>query len=81
MATLPRYDVIVVVGGKPQPRQSFNAVDAAAEVVAKKHTAGHIVKVLTNAITAKVNRQRLEAMAERVNKILADQGSKETWQS
>ena len=68
---LPRYDVVVVKNGIPQPRQSFNAVDAAAKVVARNHAAGHIVKVLTNAITDKVNKQRLQGLASRVNKVLA----------
>ena len=77
---LPRYDVVVVANGIPQPRQSFNAVDAAAEVIARNHAAGHIVKVLTNAITEKVKNQRLQGLADRVNEVLGQSFAGQPWQ-
>ncbi len=78
---LPLYDVIVVASGRPQPRKSFNSVDAAAQAVAASHSAGHIVKVRTNAITGDVDQQRQQGLAERVNKILAYRDFKgQPWQ-
>jgi hypothetical protein len=76
-----RYDVITIEHGRPQPRQSFNAVDAAANLIAQKHIAGHIVKCRTNALTATVNKQRQDGLAKRVNKILAKKRfTGEPWQ-
>lgn len=80
-STLPRYDVVVVENGIPKPRQSFNAVDAAAEVIARNHAAGHIVKVLTNGITESVKTQMLQGLTDRVNGVLAGQSfAGQPWQ-
>jgi hypothetical protein len=76
-----RYDVITMEKGRPQPRQSFGAVDAAAKLIAQEHIDGHTVKCLTNALTEKVNKQRQEGLAKRVNGILAEKGfTGDPWQ-
>jgi hypothetical protein len=75
-----RYDVIIIGNGRPQPRKSFQAVDAAAAFIAKKHMTGHIVKCLGNADTETLREQRQTGMAKRVNAILAKKGFRgEPW--
>jgi collagenase-like PrtC family protease len=65
-------DAVVVATHGHISAQAFNAVEAAAQVVAENHSAGHMVKVLTNAIMETMKRYRLEVLAKRVNEILAD---------
>jgi hypothetical protein len=72
--TSVRYDVVAVIGGRPQARQSFGSPEAAAKKIAEHHKRGHVVRCFPNSLTEQVQMTRLSKLAERVNKLLAADG-------